>query len=732
MEIPLTATSSNNMTDTYSIIKGKFYEVDGQIYQALKNIDGTLSYDQLLGYLGAKDLFATVRKPDDYDTRTDFSGVNSSVYDWYNPIQISSGEAVAETEVTGEGAVENVASGNVTTDTGEVVGALDPAYTEPTSAPVVSEEGSTGGVMNIGTEPTTQEPVISGTVPEGGSVINQPEPVVEQTPTPLTPTEPLAAVAPTPTGAVESPTSGNQTLADGTVIGALDPRYNTAGTAPVSGEPVVTNEYGQTPITQPINQPEPAPVQAPYPTDQTPQQTTQTTTGGMPTGYVSAIPGEPGAIWDPNMGYIKPVSGAQASVTSSPTGTQPLTYYKSLNPLGFYDVFDSTGKHIDLPTFQSLGLNIDHIPLQSPTGGATGGTTSAPTAGTQTPTAGTTATQGATGTTAGATTPTLTNEGVYKVLSPDGHYDVYDAQGNHITFEQFQAAGLNIDQIGEPDIGGIKRIGNDFFIIENGVARHIELPEFQSLGINADFVADGSTVSLAQAKTGVESAIKAMGGDTSASNPIKTRVEEIQSEFQKLNDKYAEDVSDVNDNPWLTEGVRVSRIRKLEEKYDMKKKLLIDELKLFSDNADADTQVVDVDGQKLLINSDTGQVIKILGDSDGDLTTTVREIGGREVLLTYNGKGEVIAKTDLGAATSGNGSDGTDPVEVVSKINTAVKSYSAAYAGQSKYPEGYRERAIEEITQKYGESNRSKVIDAVYNLMGDVPPSTSGGIDNPF
>lgn len=63
---------------------------------------------------------------------------------------------------------------------------------------------------------------------------------------------------------------------------------------------------------------------------------------------------------------------------------------------------------------------------------------------------------------------------------------------------------------------------------------------------------------------------------------INAEIAGIQKEMKTLDDQYADDVAAINENPWYTEGVRVGKIRRLQEKYDMKRGQLIDRMKLSS------------------------------------------------------------------------------------------------------------------------------------------------------
>lgn len=52
---------------------------------------------------------------------------------------------------------------------------------------------------------------------------------------------------------------------------------------------------------------------------------------------------------------------------------------------------------------------------------------------------------------------------------------------------------------------------------------------------------------------------------------VKKNIDKTMKDITKLDDELAEKTADINENPWLTEGVRVSQVRKLEERYDLKR-----------------------------------------------------------------------------------------------------------------------------------------------------------------
>lgn len=52
---------------------------------------------------------------------------------------------------------------------------------------------------------------------------------------------------------------------------------------------------------------------------------------------------------------------------------------------------------------------------------------------------------------------------------------------------------------------------------------------------------------------------------------VKREMDDTLEKIGALDQELADKVADVNENPWLSEGVRVSQIRKLEERYDLKR-----------------------------------------------------------------------------------------------------------------------------------------------------------------
>ena len=62
---------------------------------------------------------------------------------------------------------------------------------------------------------------------------------------------------------------------------------------------------------------------------------------------------------------------------------------------------------------------------------------------------------------------------------------------------------------------------------------------------------------------------------------IKSEFEKTQQKFTDLQTELNDKISEINDDPWLTEGVRVGRIRSLQDKYEGRLQILTDQQKLY-------------------------------------------------------------------------------------------------------------------------------------------------------
>lgn len=72
--------------------------------------------------------------------------------------------------------------------------------------------------------------------------------------------------------------------------------------------------------------------------------------------------------------------------------------------------------------------------------------------------------------------------------------------------------------------------------------------------------------------------IKSLGA-----NDVRDELEDITKKINSLDQEEADKVSDINENPWLTEGVRVSQIQKLRDRYELKRAPLSSNLEIYTD-----------------------------------------------------------------------------------------------------------------------------------------------------
>lgn len=157
----------------------------------------------------------------------------------------------------------------------------------------------------------------------------------------------------------------------------------------------------------------------------------------------------------------------------------------------------------------------------------------------------------------------------------------------------------------------------------------------------ADSYLEGSNTNLASLLAGVGINL---GPQTSLSDMVKQLatlygLDEINGEMKKLDDQYANDVAAVNDDPWISEGIRITKISKLKDKYDSKKLMLTNRLAL---NKDVVGQAV------TLFNAEKSQeqalLLKALDAklSATDSTKTTTDITEYNVARTQGFKGTLL------------------------------------------------------------------------------------------
>lgn len=102
--------------------------------------------------------------------------------------------------------------------------------------------------------------------------------------------------------------------------------------------------------------------------------------------------------------------------------------------------------------------------------------------------------------------------------------------------------------------------------------------------------------------------------------------DEVDKEIKELDDKYVEDVAVVNDNPWLSEALRSDKVKKLQEKYDDKRKAYMDRLSLRDDIVGKAVTLFNAeksDEQQLLMKALEAQLKSLTGEEDS--TTDIKE-----------------------------------------------------------------------------------------------------------
>lgn len=363
-----------------------------------------------------------------------------------------------------------------------------------------------------------------------------------------------------------------------------DPQYEalrqsllTARNAPATPAPVVAT--APTPTPQP-----PAPVSAPAPTPQAPLGTqVPPPTGTQPT---------------------QPTQPAPENIPLSQSGQ----YYKIGN-----DVYRaSDNQKIDLNEFHRLGLNFKFIPErtatqqpqqpQAPQQGApqqpqAPGT---PQAGAPAPSAGAPPTGGVAvdPTIASiqavfgpqwqpspAFTPDLQKIGVYGAVRIAGHDEVYTLGpgGTHETPESYQEKFGTLAQegiVGEVSVDQARRLG--ILVKDDGAPTNTKKEDLQ--------------------KTPFESfkdLYKELFEDSGLGG-IKDQLANLQKELQTVDKDFADEVAKINENPWLSESLRVRKVNAVTEKHNLRRSQIADQVTAFQGIYDSGKQDIQfVAGQYL-------------------------------------------------------------------------------------------------------------------------------------
>lgn len=134
--------------------------------------------------------------------------------------------------------------------------------------------------------------------------------------------------------------------------------------------------------------------------------------------------------------------------------------------------------------------------------------------------------------------------------------------------------------------------------------------------------------------------------DTLGVNDLKKEADIYSKQYTDLTNEMNDKIADANENPWLDEGTRAKEVTRIKSRYETRLDTLTGQQKLYESlyeqgvadakylttgevqqqqdmitaaqkQADAmaktNTQVVEVDGKKVLIDQDTGDTIRVLG-----------------------------------------------------------------------------------------------------------------------
>lgn len=164
---------------------------------------------------------------------------------------------------------------------------------------------------------------------------------------------------------------------------------------------------------------------------------------------------------------------------------------------------------------------------------------------------------------------------------------------------------------------------------------------------------------------------------------VKTQMEAIAKSKLDLENKMAEEIASVNDNPWLSEGLRQKKVQAVKDTYETKINNQVNEFNLLQDMYDSakqESQYAATLATNMYQNNReflqgqlefmTNAAEKAASAKTTKLDTSIQEVNGQKVLVN-NQTGEVI-KT-LGTATGGNG--GLTPSQINSTINSIASSF---------------------------------------------------------
>ncbi len=240
------------------------------------------------------------------------------------------------------------------------------------------------------------------------------------------------------------------------------------------------------------------------------------------------------------------------------------------------------------------------------------------------------------------TPPQFTNNNnqVYKEWNPNTNsWDVKTLAGKAVSLEEFKNQGLNIDHINTQDT--VQRVVQSGTNVSGG-------------GTSGETGAPATD----PYKTFIDnynSLIESSGMPT-----IKSEIDKILKESADLTTKMSEEVMNINDNPWLSEGLRTKKVGLIQDKYQTQQDALTRRQTLYQNLYDSAkqnaqfqaTQATNIAHDQAVL--DQQLLIEKMQEADklasAKKDTSITEVNGRKLLID-NQTGKTIA--DLGKATSG-------------------------------------------------------------------------------
>lgn len=157
---------------------------------------------------------------------------------------------------------------------------------------------------------------------------------------------------------------------------------------------------------------------------------------------------------------------------------------------------------------------------------------------------------------------------------------------------------------------------------------------------------------------------------------IKTQYEKTLKDQEKMTNDMNDEIAEVNDDPWLSQGVRDARVKKIQSRYETKLNTLSNFAKLYDSlYQEGIEQAKYLSGE---VQDQTQMAMQLAQKKEEALDglkndNTIVSANGRE-LLVNKASGKVVA--DLGASkVTGTGDGGFSAAQINSTINSIASSF---------------------------------------------------------